>query len=281
MLTHTFLHIPGIGEKTEQQLRAKGIRHWDDVAGHPDVLTPAKMGTISQWIEKSRHCRRERRFDFFTRHLPASQHWRLYPDLADSCAFIDIETTGLDAWNAVITTIALYDGDQIKYYVNGRNLDDFVKDIDRYDLLVTYNGKTFDLPFIESFFGIRMEQAHIDLRYVLGSLGFKGGLKKCEKALGLDRGDLDGVDGFFAVLLWNAYKKTGDEKALETLLAYNIEDVVNLKTLMVKTFNMNILKIFPDGRTDLLLPEPEMPQIPFSPDLPTIDRIKGQSQRYG
>jgi len=43
-------------------------------------------------------------------------------------------------------------------------------------------------------------------------------LKFCEKALGLDRGDLDGVDGYFAVLLWRDYQKKHNEKALETLL---------------------------------------------------------------
>ena len=31
------------------------------------------------------------------------------------------------------------------------------------------------------------------------SLGFKGGLKGCERQLGLDRGNLKDIDGFFAV----------------------------------------------------------------------------------
>jgi uncharacterized protein YprB with RNaseH-like and TPR domain len=41
----------------------------------------------------------------------------------------------------------------------------------------------------------------IDLRYILKSMGFKGGLKGCEKQLGMDRGDLAGVDGLLAVYL--------------------------------------------------------------------------------
>ena len=88
-------------------------------------------------------------------------------------------------------------------------------------------------PFLRDRLGCPLDQAHIDLRYVLASLGYKGGLKKCETALGIDRGDLDGVDGSLAVLLWEEYRKTGSPKALDTLLAYNIEDVVNLETLMV------------------------------------------------
>ncbi|MCF6248480.1 MAG: ribonuclease H-like domain-containing protein [Desulfobacula sp.] len=280
MLKNTFLHISGIGEKTETQLWKQGILDWDSVKGHPNKLSAAKMETISQWIKTSRMHLSNKEYHFFFDHLPVAQHWRLYPELKGSCAFIDIETTGLDVWDAVITTIALYDGSQIKYYVNGRNLDDFVHDINQYDLIVTYNGKTFDVPFIESYFNTTMNQAHIDLRYVLGSLGYKGGLKKCEKALGMDRGDLDGVDGFFAVLLWQDFEKTGNEKSLETLLAYNIEDVVNLHFLMVTAFNMKLKQLLPDFEIADNLPKPVQPKIPFSPDLPTIERIKRQSWQY-
>lgn len=278
MLTNTFLHIPGIGEKTEKRLWDKGIFDWDRIEGAG--LTPAKMITVSQWVENSRIHLGKKDHAFFSDRLPAAQHWRLYPEFMESCAYIDIETTGLDAWSAVITTIALYDGTDIKYYVNGRNLDDFLTDIRDYDLIVTFNGKTFDVPFIESFFSTRIDQAHIDLRYVLASLGYRGGLKRCEKELGIHRGDLDGVDGFFAVLLWKEFIKTGNEKALETLLAYNIEDVVNLQTLMVEAFNLKIRELLPERENDLSLPLPTRPDLPFSPDLPTVDRIKGQAWQY-
>ena len=44
-------------------------------------------------------------------------------------AYLDIETTGLNMWGFEITTISLYDGESIFYYVNGQNLEDFEKDI--------------------------------------------------------------------------------------------------------------------------------------------------------
>ena len=47
--------------------------------------------------------------------------------------------------------------------------------------------------------------------------------------MGLDRGYLEGVDGYFAVLLWREYELYHDQEALETLLAYNIADTVNLE----------------------------------------------------
>jgi uncharacterized protein YprB with RNaseH-like and TPR domain len=215
---------------------------------------------------------------YFADHLPAGEHWRFFPQFRETTAFIDIETTGMDVFGSEITTIALYDGRSINYYVQGRNLDAFMEDIDRYSVIVTYNGKTFDVPFIEKYFGIGMPHAHIDLRYVLKSLGYGGGLKRCEKSLGLDRGDLDGVDGFFAVLLWQEFQRTGSIKALETLLAYNIEDVVNLETLMVLAYNMK-LKGTPFFETHAL-PRPKTPDIPFKPDRSTIERIRQRWQFY-
>jgi uncharacterized protein YprB with RNaseH-like and TPR domain len=56
-------------------------------------------------------------------------------------AYLDIETTGLDSWGNSITTIALYEGKSIFTYVNGQNLDKFEEDIQRYKVIVSYNGK--------------------------------------------------------------------------------------------------------------------------------------------
>jgi len=170
-----------------------------------------------------------------------------------------------------ITTIALYDGTSIFSYVRGRNLDEFRTDIARYKVIVTYNGRCFDVPFIENDLGIKMNHAHIDLRYVLKSLGYTGGLKGCEKKLGIDREELDGIDGYFAVLLWKDFKAKKNEKALETLLAYNVTDTVNLETLMFTAYNMK-LKETPFFHTHQLA-APEPPQNPFTPDMKTVRRI--------
>jgi len=35
-------------------------------------------------------------------------------------------------------------------YINGQNLNDFLDDIKKYKIIVTYNIKTFDVPFIET-----------------------------------------------------------------------------------------------------------------------------------
>jgi len=280
MLQNSFQHIPGIGKKTEAQLWNAGLTHWQSVTpDNPFPLSLKKYATISTHIEASFRQLADNNSGYFKDLLPVQEHWRLFPEFRRSTAFIDIETTGMRPWEMDITTIALYDGAHVRYYIQGRNLEDFVEDIQAYNVIVTYNGKCFDVPFIEHYFRTRLTQAHIDLRYILKSLGYSGGLKRCEKALGLDRGDLDGVDGYFAVLLWLEYQETRSERALETLLAYNIEDVLKLEDLMILAYNMKIRNT-PFYETHLL-PQPQIPASPFKPDRKTIDQIKRKMFSFG
>lgn len=276
MLEQTFCHIPGIGVKTELELWAVGIYGWDAVAGHP-ALPPRRAAALTQHASESLARLAQRDAAFFCERLPANQHWRLFPHFRDNAAYLDIETTGLNAPYDHITTIALYDGQTIRHYVHGDNLPDFITDVRAYELLVTFNGKCFDIPFIESYFGTRLPTPHIDLRYVLSSLGYRGGLKQIERVLGFDRGELAEVDGFFAVILWHDYITRKNHAALETLLAYNIVDTVNLEALMVHAYNLKVAQTpFADA---LRLPPPVAPPIPFAPDQPTVARLR--RQQYG
>ncbi|MFT5697507.1 MAG: hypothetical protein ACI8ZB_000355 [Desulforhopalus sp.] len=278
MLQHTFSHITGIGPKIEKNLWSAGVTSWQEWRTPAPVRVSATSNAeASSTIEASYAALGGNNPSFFSSRLAASESWRIFSDFRHSTAYLDIETTGLDD-SCEITTIALYNGQEIFTYVNGRNLDDFIDDIQQYKVIVSYNGKSFDVPFIERYFGIRLNHAQIDLRFILAKLGFKGGLKGCEKQLGLDRGNLDGVDGYFAVLLWHEYKKTGNERALETLLAYNVEDTVNLERLAVEAYNRNILLTPFTER--LTLEWPTLPSSPYSADNKIIDQLKGYSSSY-
>jgi len=275
MLKNTFQHIPGIGRKTEEKIWAAGIRDWPAVAAFPSGPLPRKtMTALQEYCPESQLQLDQGNPVYFEKRLSAALGWRLFPDFRNRTAYLDIETDGLDSYYGHITTIAPYDGRDIFWYINGRNLDDFAADINKYQVLVTYNGKTFDIPFIQSYLRIKLPQAHIDLRYVLASLGYKGGLKSCERALGLDRTDLEGVDGAFAPLLWQAYQIRNDRAALETLLAYNIADVVNLETLIVKAYNLK-LATTPFAQANRIAP-PRVPVLPFKPDRATVAKIRSR-----
>lgn len=274
MLKNTFHHIPGVGMKSEKKLWDTGVMGWDDI-NLPVVkgFSKKRREMLEMHVAASLNHMKRREFDFFEAKLPASLHWRFFPEVRPKAVYLDIETTGMESYDE-ITTIALYDGNEIQYFINGIDLHFFPAALERYDTVITYNGKCFDIPFIENFFHIKVPHVHLDLRYILKRLGYGGGLKACEKKMGINRGDLDGVDGFFAVHLWNDYRRNDNLAALETLLAYNIEDVVNLETLMVKAYNMNIQETpFKASHT---IPLPVLPEFPFTPDLATVKRIRKQ-----
>lgn len=264
--------------RTEQRLWSSGILSWDDLMHTPSIpLSPGKAEALRGIVEESTQALQNRNPHYFADLLPANERWRLFPEFRGSTVYLDIETTGLGSEEHYITTISLYDGQRVSWYVHGRNLDDFAEDVQQYDSVITYNGCCFDLPFIESCLGVKMHHVHIDLRFVLRSLGFSGGLKGCERLIGLDRGALEGVDGYFAVLLWDEYLKNSNELALETLLAYNVMDVVNLEILMVSAYNLK-LRATPFAATHAL-PLPVPATVPFSADRRTIERIR--TQRFG
>lgn len=278
MLQNTFCHIPTIGVKTEARLWEAGIHTWDDLLRLDELPLPsksaAKLELCRQHLERSQERLEAGDATFFADSLPPSELWRLYPQFRHSAAYVDIETTGLQPPGDHITTIALYDGRETRWYVHERNLEDFAQDIREYSLLVTFNGRCFDAPYIERSMDITLDQAHLDLRFALKSAGIKGGLKKIEKHFGLDRGELDGVDGYFAVLLWQEFLRSGEERVLETLLAYNIEDVLNLEHLAAKTFNL-LVEPLPFGKgLELEAPLPGLN--PMLPDSDLLRRLRGR-----
>jgi uncharacterized protein YprB with RNaseH-like and TPR domain len=279
MIHHSFIHIPGIGPKTEIRMWQSGITSLkelqDEVEMHSDMeeCTSRLQERMRTVLEDSIQALDDQNWMYFYQQLPSREHWRLLPCF-NRIAFLDIETTGLGYYNSYITVIGIYDGKNTHSYIHGDNLDDFAQDIRQYDAVVTYNGKTFDLPFIKALLDIDIHVPHIDLRYPLKSLGFKGGLKKIEQDLDINRkGRMKDIDGFMAVLLWNEYINQNNSNALDTLLAYNLEDVINLEPLSSKVYNMKLLPEF----SHLKLSENhERPSIPYSVDEKLIERLSGR-----
>jgi uncharacterized protein YprB with RNaseH-like and TPR domain len=150
-----------------------------------------------------------------------------------------------------VTLIGALGGGKLALFVNGINLDQFPAYVAQFPLLVTFNGSQFDVPFLRAHFpGASLDQAHIDLRFVLRSLSYRGGLKAIERNLGLTRdAAIQDVDGFEAVRLWHHYRH-GDRAALLKLALYNLTDVVNLVELVEIAVNHKIrLAAFPGKET--------------------------------
>ena len=278
MLKHTFQHIHGIGEKTEKRIWREGVATWEAFLDAHNRLS------LPQWqqdlacteLEKSLKALERRDAHYFSAKLPPALHWRLYSVFNQRIGYLDIETTGMVTGESTITVIGLHDGKAPRVYIQGQNLARFAEDSEEFTLLVTYNGKQFDLPVIRRELGVPLEQAHIDLRYPLAALGYKGGLKKIERSVGLEReGPLSLLDGWSAVWLWR-YHQQGIPGALETLLRYNLEDVVHLPTLLALVYNTRVQQApFPLEPISL----PPLPEIPFGFDEAVIYRTLADTGR--
>lgn len=269
MLRHTFLHVPGIGYVTEQWLWTQGFLSWEDYLGESRHC-PLPLGIrneLTRHLKESVEALAAGHAHHFEMRLPPGEIWRLYPEFSGKVAFLDIETTGLYHGVDVITLIGVFDGQRTKVFIRGINLQEFTQEIGNYSLIVTFNGKRFDVPFIRRVSGeLPSYQAHIDLLYPLRRLGYRGGLKAIETQLGLEReGALKEVDGFLAVLLWREYQQ-GNKAALDTLVRYNLEDVVNLQYLADVAYNEALARL-PIKVEPLPVHSRYMVDMPFDPDL--------------
>lgn len=234
MLESTFVHIPGFSPEAEKALWEQGCRSWRELAGGLDryPVPGLEPAALKRWLARSARSLEKRDGAYFRKGLGLKDAWRAYPEFRDSCVYVNIETDGGSSGSS-ITTVGLYDGVDFRCLVKGRDLPEFPEIISKYGMIVTFYGSRFDLPMLERRFpGIKLHHLHLDLCPTLRQLGITGGLKKIERQLGMSRGeDTDGLGGLDAIRLWRRFTTLGDDQALETLIAYNREDVVNLEYL--------------------------------------------------
>ncbi len=230
MLENTFIHLPNFGPRRERRLWSAGIRSWDDFLGRFGSSPYHRQ--LCRTLASSKYALALGDAEYFASVLPSSETWRAFPHFTNA-AYLDIETTGLSPATDYVTVIGLFDGKRVRSYVHGHNLMEFARDIRDYDLVVTFNGSMFDLPFLRKHMpSASLPKLHVDLRFLLASLGVHGGLKRIEAQFGMEReDDLRGMNGYDAVLLWQRYLRARDPEVLDKLVRYNAADIANLKKL--------------------------------------------------
>jgi uncharacterized protein YprB with RNaseH-like and TPR domain len=239
MLETTYLHALGIGRITERRLWEAGATDWDAYLAAPDShwpLTSAQRERLTPIVAESRERLACEDFNWFACRLPAAEHWRAVPAFGHRLAFVDIETTGgMDPQD--LTVVGVFDGRNVRQFVRGINLEEAPAALDEFALLVTFFGTGFDLPFLRRAFPhLQMPQLHVDLCFALKRLGYRGGLKQIETAFGIRRPEeTRGLSGWDAVRLWREYRN-GRVRSLDTLLAYNADDIRNLATLLAEAY---------------------------------------------
>ncbi|MEA3400831.1 MAG: ribonuclease H-like domain-containing protein [Armatimonadota bacterium] len=234
MLEHTFLHLPGVGEKTERSLWEQGIVTWADAIDSgacPTGFSSGRWGQTCRLLEQSLRSLQRGDHRHFAEALASAEHWRAWRDFRRGAAYLDIETTGCSSHDQV-TVVGLYDGVRTCSFISGDNLDQLPEVISQYSMLVTFNGSSFDVPFLRRRFpGLQFDHLHVDLMHVLRRLGLRGGLKAIERRVGIARhSDIAHLDGWDAVRLWREWCRGSDE-SLELLVRYNTADIENLERL--------------------------------------------------
>ena len=152
-------------------------------------------------------------------------------------AYLDIETTGLCSFYDEITVIGIclaVDGTSSLVQLVGDEAtrSNLIRSLRGVDTIYTYNGSRFDLPFIGFRLGVKLREhfRHHDLMHDCWRNNLYGGFKAVEQQLGITR-RLKCVGGAQAAMLWWRYQIDHDSKALDLLLEYNKEDVLNLLVL--------------------------------------------------
>jgi len=229
MIRHSFIFLERIGSRKERQLWSQGIQSWQDFLKAQTIkgIPAIKKQYYDRKLRESQQALAEDNSSFFIGKLKPKEMWRLYHYFKEECCFLDGE---IDSSGRVIL-VGLSSEQQTKHFVCGANLEQLLlqKELEKYKLLITFNGSSFDLPKLKKQYGITIGIPHIDLKPLCINLGLKGGLKEVEKGLHLQRPThLYGNP----VQLWKAFHASGDKEYLELLIEYNREDTENLKWIM-------------------------------------------------
>ncbi len=193
-------------------------------------------------------------------------------DTPDDILYFDIETTGLSANRSDLYLIGLgfYDDDHFKtlFLFNDDGCSEpeilarFANHISRYRYLVSYNGDTFDIPYIRT----KMQQFDIDCSFDnIRSVDIYKTSRRYKKLFNMNsvkQIDVEDLVGFQRKIfisggtLINAYKeylKTGSSDLLDDLMTHNHDDVRGLISI-TEFLNLpricNELKTLDVSRTD-------------------------------
>jgi hypothetical protein len=173
----------------------------------------------------------------------------------ESALFLDLETTGLAGGTGTLPFLVgmgyYRDGKfKVAQYFLGemadedamiRDLSGFIREMD-FKSVVTYNGKAFDLPLLETRFAMHRERfplaglPHLDFLFAARQL-WKHKYESCRLfhlAKEIVRAERDeDIPGAEIPMRYFQYIRTGDESLIEPILYHNQEDILSLLGVVI------------------------------------------------
>ena len=239
----------GIGGRTQASLKEQGWATIGDLLRHPRhngeaarflaILETGDVGRLIEWIR---------------RWLPASDPLAFYCSSfhpPGAMVVLDIETLGLSPDRPVILIGAARPaGDDIvvrQYLVRDIGeeaavVKTFLSQVHSGSFLVTYNGKSFDVPYVRgrmAYYGIRgrLDVPHYDMlpfaRRVWREQVADCRLVTLEKHLFATARE-DDVPGDLVPAFYKTYQETGNVGPLVPIVAHNRQDLVTLARLFAR-----------------------------------------------
>ena len=251
-MNHNLKLLPKIGIKTEENLKKQGFTTIESLldndshrANARNFLESIDEMSFSQIIDLLNHnkygksCR-----DNLIKCLSI-------PDYEDF-KFMDIETLGLSNVPIILIGVAEIKGKNIissQYFL--RDLDEeiavlkgYFSHLDENSVHVTFNGKTFDVPFIKNRLNYHRINAdfnlpHIDLmyfaKYLWGDELPNCQLQTIEKyKFGLER--VDDVPGQYIPGYYNTYLSEKNIGPMIPIIEHNRQDIVSLADFLMKMY---------------------------------------------
>lgn len=251
MIRRSFVFLPSIGRATERRLWSRGATTWSEFLSSDSIagFSKRRKSELDVRLTEAQQFLDDKRAEYFCGLLPSTEQWRLFDELREGAAYLDIETDGVGP-GSIVTMVGILHRGKMTTLVRGQELDRdaIVHALQGAQMLVTFNGSSFDLPMIEHEFPFSVPRVpHYDLRHVCPKAGYHGGLKSVEREIGIARPqELEYVTGEQAVYLWHLWNRKGNQNALNLLTKYNAEDVKNLEPLAEIVYNIMKEKMLRD-----------------------------------
>jgi uncharacterized protein YprB with RNaseH-like and TPR domain len=179
-----------------------------------------------------------------------AQH-RIAAVFPDRVLYLDIETTGF-GYKDIITLVGWSKAGRYGCLIHGGDREELLGVLEDAKVIVTFNGRTFDLPRLRHHMpDLPLPALHLDLM-LLPHTGISGRQKDIEVELGIARPEeLQGMSGREAVWLWKRFE-SGDGKALQRLIEYNRADVEGMVVIAAHCLNKAARA---EGIPEMLLPD--------------------------
>ena len=251
-INHNLKLLPRVGLKTEENLKNKGYttieslkdhdRYCDVASKFLDEIDEMSFSQIVDLLDDNRYSRKCR--DNLLKCISLTD--------CENFKFMDIETKGLSNVPIILIGIAEIRGSKIvasQYFLRDYTeepniIEAYLSHLDEDSVHVTFNGKSFDVPFIKNrclYAGIEadLDLPHLDLMYFAKNM-WKDTLPNCQlqtieqEIFGIEReGDVPGqyIPGYY-----DAYLGQNNIGPVVPIIEHNCQDIISLAYFLEKMY---------------------------------------------